>query len=112
MPVKLDPSFLRRSGVRAPANDDLNHFGGRGGGMSDDWKKSVEDRLASLQADMREQRSDIVNIKIDIGTIKENMRHLPTKPWMFTVLASMVTVMIVLLTFIMGAIVRFLPHAG
>ncbi|HKY80857.1 MAG TPA: hypothetical protein VJM09_05225 [Sphingobium sp.] len=50
-------------------------------------------------------------VQVDIATVKENIRHLPTKPWIFTTLASMLGIMLTLLTFIMAALVRFLPHA-
>lgn len=93
-----------------PANDtDLPRFGGDGtsGGMSDDWKKSVEDRLGQLHTDAREIRNDLTTLKVDIATIKENMRHLPTQTWLFKAMAGMVATMGV----IVAVIVRFLPAA-
>lgn len=78
--------------------------GGTSGGM--------EDRIVRLEKSVEKIGDQLVTVREDIATIKENIRHLPTKPWLFTTLATMVTSMIVLLTFIMAALVRFLPHAN
>jgi hypothetical protein len=103
--LQSDPEGLKER-LRGSGGGD-NH-----GGMSDDWKKSVEDRLGELRSDVREVKSDTTNLKVDVATIKENLRHLPTKPWMFTTLATMVMVIIALITFITGMMIRFLPHAS
>lgn len=80
---------------------------GGGGGTSG----GMEDRVARLEKSVEKIGDQMVTIREDIATIKENVRHLPTKPWIFTTLAAMVTVMITLMTFITGMLIRFLPHA-
>lgn len=82
--------------------------GGTSGGMSDDWKKSVEDRLSGLQADGRALRTDVTTLMVDVATMKENIRHLPTKPWMFAALLMLLTAVGTIVTIV----VRFVPHAG
>lgn len=96
--------------ARAAAADipepSLKNLGGGGtsGGM--------EERVARLEKSVEKIGDQMVTVREDIATIKENMRHLPTKPWIFTTLASMVIVMIALMTFITGMMIRFLPHAS
>lgn len=77
--------------------------GGSGGGM--------EERVARLEKSVEKMGDQLTAVQVDIATVKENIRHLPTKPWIFTTLASMLGIMLTLLTFIMAALVRFLPHA-
>lgn len=77
--------------------------GDMGGGM--------EERLARVEKNVDKLQSDVADIRVHLATVKENLRHLPTKPWLFTTLAALTTTMIVILTFIMAALVRFLPHA-
>lgn len=80
---------------------------GTSGGMTEDWKKSVEDRLVDLRTDMRELRDAAGDLKVDIATIKENMRHLPTQTWLFKAMAGLVAAMGV----VTAIIIRFVPHA-
>lgn len=71
----------------------------------------MEERLSRVEKVVEKPQTDMTEVRVDIATIKENVRHLPTKPWLFTTLAALTTTMIVILTFIMAALVRFLPHA-
>lgn len=82
--------------------------GDGGGGTSDE----MEERLARLEKIVEKLADSQTEIRVDIATIKENIRHLPTKPWIFTTLAAMTTSLLVLMTFMVGLIVRFMPHAG
>ena len=77
--------------------------GGGGGGTSDD----MEARLARLEKSFDTLTKDVSDMRVDVATLKENVRHLPTKPWMFSTLAAM----LVALSVIIGLIVRFIPHA-
>lgn len=72
----------------------------------------MEERLARLEKIVEKLADSQTEIRVDIATIKENIRHLPTKPWIFTTLAAMATSLLVLMTFMVGLIVRFMPHAG
>lgn len=72
----------------------------------------MEERLARLEKIVEKLADSQTEIRVDIATIKENIRHLPTKPWIFTTLAAMTTSLLVLMTFMVGLIVRFMPHAG
>lgn len=76
--------------------------------MSDDWKKSVEDRLGNLHSDLRDLRSDVTTLKVDMATIKENIRHLPTQTWLFKAMAGLV----VAIGGVVALAVRFIPHAS
>ena len=80
---------------------------GGGGGTSN----GMEDRVARLEKAVETLQSGVTELRVDMATVKENLRHMPTKPWMFTILAATVTFMITLLTFIMAALIRFLPAA-
>lgn len=75
---------------------------GGGDGTSGD----MEARVARLEKNVDALAKDVSDMRVDIGTLKENVRHLPTKPWMFTTLASMLAALAV----VIGLIVRFLPH--
>lgn len=78
--------------------------GGGGGGTSD----SMEPRIARLEKQADQLVKDVSDLRIDVATLKENVRHLPTKPWIFTTLAGMLTVFVA----IVGLLIRFLPKAG
>jgi hypothetical protein len=92
--------------------------GGGGGGTFD----GMEPRVARLEADMEHvkktldrfdgraerQGGDISVLKADVATLKENVRHLPTKPWLFTTLVMLLSA----LAAIIGVLIRFLPQAG
>lgn len=71
----------------------------------------MEPRIAKLEAQMEHVLSDLSKLAplpVDVARLNERVKHLPTKPWMFTVLATMLG----LIAAIVSAIVRFLPHAG
>jgi len=67
----------------------------------------MEARVARLEKNLDTLVKDVSDMRVDVGTLKENVRHLPTKPWMFSTLVTM----LVALTVIVGLIVRFIPHA-
>lgn len=77
--------------------------GGSGGGTSD----GMEARVARLEKSFDTLTKDVSDMRVDVGTLKENVRHLPTKPWMFSTLVAM----LVALSVVIGLIVRFIPHA-
>lgn len=86
--------------------DDSNEHtlkGNGGGGTSG----GMDDRIARLEKAVDGLQSHVTDLRIDVATLKENVRHLPTKPWLFTTLAGMLTV----LAAIVGLIVRFIPPA-
>lgn len=77
---------------------------GDGGGTSG----GMEERVARLEKHMDQLTKDVGDLRVSVATVTENVRHLPTKPWLFTTLAMMMTA----LAAIVGVIVRFLPQAG
>lgn len=77
--------------------------GGGGGGTSDD----MEARVARLEKNFDTLTKDVSDMRVDVATLKENVRHLPTKPWMFSTLVAMLAA----LSVVIGLIVRFIPHA-
>lgn len=87
-------------GGNAPAGT-LPGAGGSGtsGGM--------EERVARLEKNVDQIAKDIGDVRVDVATLKENVRHLPTKPWIFTALAGTLAA----LSVVMGMLIRFLPHA-
>jgi hypothetical protein len=68
----------------------------------------MEARVSRLERQMDTVAKDVSDMRVDVAGIKENVRHLPTKPWMFATLGGMLTV----LAAVIGAIVRFIPHAS
>lgn len=57
--------------------------GGGGGGTSN----GMEPRIAKLEAQMESVRADLGRLSpvpVDVATIKENLRHLPTKGFVVT----------------------------
>jgi hypothetical protein len=77
--------------------------GGDGDGTSGD----MEARLTRLEKSFDTLTKDVSDMRVDVATLKENVRHLPTKPWMFSTLVAMLAA----LSVIIGLIVRFIPHA-
>jgi len=67
----------------------------------------MEARVARLEKNVDTLTKDVGDLRIDVATLKENVRHLPTKPWMFSTLGGMLAALAV----IVGLIVRFIPHA-
>lgn len=82
--------------------------GGGGDGTSDD----MQERVARLEKQIDQVGKDVGDMRVDVATLKENVRHLPTKPWMFQAFAALLASISLLVTLIVGLIVRFLPHAG
>lgn len=74
-----------------------------GGGTYD----GMEVRVARLEKSFDTLAKDVSDMRVDVATLKENVRHLPTKPWMFSTLVAMLAA----LSVIIGLIVRFIPHA-
>ena len=74
--------------------------GGTSGGM--------EERLTRVEKNVDQLAKDVTDIRVDIATIKENVRHLPTKPWLFTALAGVIAAIGAIVTMV----VRFVPHAA
>lgn len=70
---------------------------GGGGGTSGGMDGRV-DRL----------EKDVADLRVDMATVKENLRHLPSKPWMFTTLLGLLTAIGALV----ALIVRFVPPAA
>lgn len=95
VPFGRDLEEMQRNLDRLKADDG----GGTSGGM--------EARLARLEKNVDVLAKDVSDIRTDVATLKENLRHLPTKPWLFSTLAAMLTALAVLV----GVIVRFIPHA-
>lgn len=88
--------------------EQLKSGGGSGtsGGM-DGWQTSVEKRLDSLDGRLKNVEGGVSDLRVDVAALKENVRHLPTKPWMFSTLAAM----LVALGAVVAMIVRFVPPA-
>lgn len=76
---------------------------GDGGGISG----GMEDRVSRLEKAVDRLQTDVGDIRVDMATVKENLRHLPTQTWMFKAMAGMIAAMGV----IVAVIVRFLPAA-
>lgn len=71
---------------------------GNGGGTSD----GMEPRIAKLEAQMEAVRSDLsrlANLPADLATVKENVRHLPSKGFVVTATSTSIA--------LIGAIVIF-----
>lgn len=64
----------------------------------------VQDRVVTVE----KLQSDVADIRVDMATVKENLRHLPTQTWLFKTMAGMVTAMAA----ITAIIVRFLRSAS
>lgn len=77
---------------------------GGGGGTSD----AMEERVSRLEKNFDQLAKDVGDIRVDVATLKENVRHLPTKPWMFATLGSLLLIAVA----VIGLLIRFLPHAG
>ncbi len=77
--------------------------GGSGGGTSD----GMQERVTRLEKNVDQLSKDVSDLRVDVSAIKENLRHLPTKPWMFTTLLGMLTA----IGGLMAVLIRFLPHA-
>lgn len=73
----------------------------------DQWQTSVSKRLDSLDGRAQLLEIDVSAIRSELAVLRENVRHLPTKPWMFSTLGGMLGALAV----IVGLIVRFVPHA-
>lgn len=67
----------------------------------------LEANLEHIQRDVTDLRGDMKVVLTDIATLKENVRHLPTKPWMFVTLGGLISAVAA----ITAIIVRFVPHA-
>lgn len=65
----------------------------------------MEDRIIRLEKIVDKLQTDVGDIRIDMATVKENLRHLPNQTWMFKAMAGMIGAMGV----IVAVIVRFVP---
>jgi hypothetical protein len=104
-------AIQERNGRFPVSEPELPLKGGSGNGTSggmDGWQTSVEKRLDSLDGRMKNVEAGVSDLRVDVATIKETVRHLPTKPWMFSTLAAMLTALGV----IVALIVRFVPPAA
>lgn len=77
---------------------------GGGGGTSG----GMEERVVRVEKAVEKLQSDVADIRVDMATVKENLRHLPTQTWLFKAMAGMVAAMAA----ITAVIVRFLPSAS
>lgn len=94
---------------REAQRTDASLFGGGPGGTSggmDARITKLEASVAHAERDIGELRSDMKTVLMDIATLKENVRHLPTKPWMFTSLGTL----LLAIGGLVALIVRFVPH--
>ncbi len=78
--------------------------GGDGGGTSG----GMEERVIRLEKNLDQLTKDVGDIRVDVATLKENVRHLPTKPWMFATLGSLLLIAVA----VIGLLIRFMPHAS
>lgn len=92
--------------------------GGGGDGTSGD----METRVARLESDMEHVKrsltsldgrvgnvqKDVGEIRVHLATVQNEMKHLPSKGYIFGVALSMLAAA----GGIMAAVVRFIPHAG
>ena len=78
--------------------------GSDGGGTSGD----MQERVTRLEKNFDQLAKDVGDIRVDVATLKENVRHLPTKPWMFATLGSLLLIAVA----VIGLLIRFLPHAA
>lgn len=78
--------------------------GSGGGGTSD----GMDERVTRLEKHVDQIAKDVGDLRVDVATLKENVRHLPTKPWMFATLSSLLVLSIA----IIGLLIRFLPPAS
>lgn len=72
--------------------------GGGGGGTSDD----MEPRIAKLEAQMESVRTELgrlAPVPVDVATIKENLRHLPTKGFVVTTTSTAIGLLTAVIIF-------------
>lgn len=84
--------------------------GGTSGGM-DGWQTSVESRLGSINADVRELRTGVGTLNTSVATLTERVAHLPSKGYMAAWLIAATTLITAVVTF-QSTIQAFfkLPH--
>lgn len=70
------------------------HGGGNGGGSG------LDARVARLEGRIDKIGDDLGTVKVDIATIKENVRHLPTKDFIVTALTATLTVIAAIAVFL------------
>lgn len=108
---RLEELHRRERSVREllQSVESLRHGGGGGtsGGMEERVAK-LEAGVEHLQGDVVDLRGDMKTVLTEMATLKENVRHLPTKPWLFTTLVGILAA----LSAIVAVIVRFVPAAG
>lgn len=81
----------------APLND-----GGGGGTFG-----GMEARVAQLEKDMSEVKSDVKTLLVDTAEIKGRLAHAPTYPGLFAMCGALVAV----IGAVVAILVRFLPAA-
>lgn len=54
----------------------------------------IRSEIKDVRGDIRDVRSDVGALKVSVARIEENVRHLPTKGWAFTIAAGIVTFMV------------------
>lgn len=54
----------------------------------------IRSEIRDVSGELKDVRSDVGALKVSVARIEENVRHLPTKGWAFTIAAGIVTFMV------------------